>query len=751
MGLILFLTQSCSSTRSLSTDQKALVRNHFDIQTDDKRIKKGDIKKEILTLVKQSPQKKNPLNPRTWGKPLTIYDQVLTRETAEAIEKYLRNRKGFYQARVTYGEASEGRRMAVTYIIILNERSYVGEVSYDSDDPALMSILESNIEERRVKSGDPLDAKLFELERARIINLFTEQGYANFNGNYIEFQGDSSNSNIDVTFKIYNPLEKTRHPRYKIGDINIFTEHILSQNPLVGLKDTLNGISYLAKSNRFVVEPRMISNVISLRNGNTYKKSLEAKTNRNLSRLSPYRFAVIDPYVSGDSLYNYNIFLTPRDHKWVFDMGANLFYSSISQIGRNLFGFSGNVGFTNRNYQHRAIRHNIALEGTFEFEFPSLTEVDANSISTQLNNTFDVPKVVDVFRITNVLHRLKLIDDETFNTLDQNGTTEIKFGIGLTSILDFYVLNSFNASWSYNFQPNPRLRFIVQQIGINVLDIDVKDRFQQEILANNPLLAESFTDNLFTGFLFRELSIFKQTRERDDGIRLSFIGNFELSGFENFVVNKLVNAVSSYDDNWKLGGIEFGNFFRTSADIRFYKQFSPRTTFAARFNTAIAVPYGGSDVHFVKQYFVGGPNSIRGWQLRELGPGGYSERLLNPVENQSFFQSGEFKLEFSTELRFDVFWLLEGAIFLDGGNVWLIRDDPIRPGGKISSNFMRQLALSVGYGFRLDFDYFLFRFDIGYKLRNPFPDPETGSHFVLTNGRWNGVLGNVNFAINYPF
>ena len=416
--MIIFLTQGCSSTRSLSTDQKALIRNHFDIRTEDKRVNRSDLKKEILTLVKQSPQKKNPLNPRTWGKPLTIYDQILTQETAEAIEKYLQNRKGFYQARVTYGEKSEGRRMAVTYIIILNQRSYVGNVTYDSDDENLMQILSDNMEEKRVKSGDPLDAKLFELERARITNLFTEQGYANFNGNYVEFQGDSSNAEIDVTFKIYNPLEQAKHPRYKIGDINIYTEHILSPNPLVGFRDTLNGINYMAKSEQFVVEPEMISNVISLQNGNTYKKSSEAKTNRNLSRLSPYRFAVIDPYVSGDSLYNYNIFLTPRDHKWVFDMGANLFYSSISQIGRNLFGFSGNLGFTNRNYRNRAIRHSIGLEGTFEFEIPSLTNVDANSISTQLNNTFDVPKVVDIFRITNVLNKLNLIDDETMSTLD---------------------------------------------------------------------------------------------------------------------------------------------------------------------------------------------------------------------------------------------------------------------------------------------------------------------------------------------
>ena len=147
----------------------------------------------------------------------------------------------------------------------------------------------------------------------------------------------------------------------------------------------------------------------------------------------------------------------------------------------------------------------------------------------------------------------------------------------------------------------------------------------------------------------------------------------------------------------------------------------------------------------------GGPNSLRGWQLRELGPGSYSDRILDPILGQPFFQTGDFKLEFNFEYRFDLFWFWEGAVFLDMGNVWTIKNDSERIGSKLTSRFLDEMAMSTGWGLRADFDYFILRLDFGYKLRNPFPDPETNSHYILTNGKYNGILGNVNFAINYPF
>ncbi len=722
--------------------------------TEDSRVAKAQIKKDIASLIKQSPVKKNVLNPRTYGKPLTIFDETLTRESAESIEQFLRNKKGFYHAQVVYRLKMDGRKVAVTYVLDLDYRYYINSLKYKCQDPVLCEIVKPEELSEGMKPGDPLDAKFFDVERVRIVNLLKDQGYANFNTNFIEVRGDSSKHAVDVTIYIFNPPGQPRHPRFTIGDINIFTEHVPSTHPSYIKTDTIENQIYFAKSDKFVVRPKNISNVLTLKKGEIFKKTDEAKSNRNLSRLSPYRFVVMDPYLdsANDSVYNYNIYLQPHRHKWVLDMGANFFYSTISQIGRNLFGFTGNIGIQDRNFRKSATRYTLGLEGTFEFEISDFPKISANSLSSQLNNTFEIPRIIDIFKVTNVLNKVGLINDNTMANIDENGTTEIEIGLGLTSILDFYTLNTFNASWSYDFQPSPRLRYNIRQIGLNIVYTDIKPRFEEEILVNNPLLRESFSDNLFTGFIFRELSIFKRTRETRSGSHFTFIGNFEVSGLENFLVNRLVNGLTNYDEWWQLSNLEFAEFIRTEGDVRFYKKVRPRSSFASRINVALAVPYGNeTSIPYIKQYFVGGPNSIRGWQLRELGPGGYSETLLNPRENQPFFQTGDLKIEFSAEYRFDLFWLLEAAVFLDGGNVWTLKSDDGRPNSKISSALFDQFALSTGWGLRWDFDYFLFRFDFGYKLRNPFPDPETGSHFVLTDGRWNGILGNINFAINYPF
>ncbi len=753
--LIAFLS-SCSSTKHLSEEDLILERVVYNIQTSDNKVKKINVKEELINLVKQKPVKKSYLNPRTWNKPLTIYNKNSTIESSESFEKFLRNREGFYQAQVGYKEKIEGRNVTVVYDIDLGRRYYIRSVEHIYEDSALQAIMTTYMEDTKILVGAPLEARSFENEKARIVSILKNEGYANFNGNYIVFNADSSDYQVDAMLYVYNPVNQTNHTKYEIGNINVFTEHNKSVEPRYDRVDTIDHIRYYAKTDRFLVRPQSIHDVIALDKGDKFEKSRESKMNLNLSRLSPYRFAVLDSYVdsTANDVFNYNIFLSPHQNKWIMDSGLNLFYSSISNnAGQNLFGFSGNLGFQNRNFRNRAIRHSVGLEGTLEFnlpEFPSLNQVLTNTLSIQVSNKFDIPKVLDVFRITRFLNRFNIISNESLDNIGANGTTTIDMSAGYTSILNFYDLLNLNASWAYNFQPNPRLKYTIRQIGINMISTDVDPTFRSDILDDFPLLARSFDNYLFTGFLFRELSIFKQTKETKGGSHFLLIGNFELSGFENFLLNKLTNALTPYNDNWKIGSLEFAEFIRLEGDFRYYKKVKDRSSFAARFNAAIAIPYGDiSSIPYIKQYYVGGPNSLRGWQLRELGPGTYLGERRN---NTAFFQAGDLKLEFSAEYRFDLFWYLEGAVFLDGGNIWLLRNDGSREGATFSSNFLDEIALSTGWGIRLDFDYFIFRFDFGYKLRNPFPDPETGSHFVLTNGNYNSSrFGNINFAINYPF
>ena len=748
---ILPFLASCGSTKNLQLDQFALVKNRFILNTSDKRVDKSKIVDDIKGLIKQTPVRKNVLNPRTYGTPLTIYDRVATEESLDAVVKYLRNRRGFYHAHASFDEKYDGRKVEVTYTINLEQRYYIGSVEIEARDTSLLRLFQSHQSDSKLQAGEPLDSRVFDEEEIRLITLAKNNGYANFSRTFVEFRGDSSQVNVPVKIFIYSPLDTSDHQKFHIGEVNVYTEHIPSANPAFSSIDTLKFQNYFAGDTTFMVGARALEQSISVKSGDLYSRENEFLTNRKLSRLSPYRFVNIRSSVSplSDTLYDYNIFLTPHDNKWVFDMGANLFYSllgptSISE--RDLFGVAGNIGFENRNFKRRAISHRFGLEGTFEFQIPTFTP---NTISIQANNSFNIPRVVDPWKMSKFFNAIGLLTDRSYNNLNLFTNTEIDFSLGITDIINAYSLNTLNASWAFNFQPDEYNRYIYTQMGINVLDTNIDPIFQQEILDQNRLIDLSFKDYLFTGFLIKELNIFKRTKENLSGNYFAFLVDFEMSGFENWVMNRLVNAVSNYNDRWKLAGLEFSEFLRFNADVRFYQKVTERSNFAARLNAAIAIPYGDDEVvPFVKSFFVGGPNSLRGWQLRELGPGSYSNQILNPIMNQPFFQVGDFKLELNAEYRFDLFWFWEGALFVDAGNVWTLKNDIERPGSKLTSSFLNELAISAGWGLRADFDYFILRLDFGYKLRSPFVFPDTNTRWIFNE---NGVLGNVNFAINYPF
>ncbi len=747
----LLIFTSCSGLKNLPKEELALTKSTLRLITTDTRVNKGAIRSDLAGLVKQQPVKKNPLNPRTYGKPLTVYNPNLTRQTAETMQQYLRNNRGFYHCTVGFREVIKGRKIELTYDIDLGPRAYISTLTYESEDERLLALITPESEDSIIKIGFPLDAQLFDRERTRIVEAIKNNGYAEFNANYVEYRGDSTAAGVDVSFFLYGPIIGTQHKRFTIGEVNVFTEHLASGSPSFALRDSIESLHYFARSDQFIVDPLVIHRAISLRPGSIYKKSDEFQTTRNVYRLSPYRLVTIDPFLKNpdDSLYNYNIFMTTRDNKWAFDMGVNFFYSNFNQISdQDLIGFNGSVGMQNRNFKNKAIRHSFGIDGTFELNISNLS---ANSVSLQFNNRFEVPKIVKFFDISGLLKFFGFLDETSISEYKQITNTDIDFNFGHTSILNFYNLRDVNTSFAYTYQPNNRNRFVYKPLGISVLDTDIKARFRDEILSNNILLAKSFDDYLLTGFLIRELSYFKQI-DYGKKTSLSIIGNFEASGLENYFINKSINLVSSYKEKWKLYGLNFAEFIRVEADLRYNTKIKDRSTFAARMNAAVAVPFtGGVEVPFVKQYFVGGPNSIRGWQLRELGPGAHSLAMLNPRPGQPFFQTGEVKFEMNAEYRFDLFWFWEGALFIDAGNVWTLKDDVSRPGAQISTSMFDQMAMSIGWGLRADFDYFLLRFDFGYKLRNPFPDPETGERFILTNGFYNGTLGNINFAINYPF
>ena len=657
-------------------------------------------------------------------------------------------------------EETKNKKTKIEYIINPKQRYKVNSLEYFGDDEDVLKEIKGLGEKSLVKAGDYIDADQFDLELTRLSLAMQNKGYANFATNFLSIKGDSSlnNHGVDVFLELLPPLPDSFHQKYTVGDVNIFTDYHIDQDTSKLERDSLNNSFYYRQADNFLVKPRALDNALFLRPGNIYSRDARTKTRQKLSTLGTYRFVTMNARLDEvhDSIINYDIFLTPFQKKWVADFGWDFFISSVSQtsVGNNeVFGFSLNNQLKNRNFLGGAEQFTISSQGALEVQFSSADNIFfINSASFGMNAALEIPRQRNLLGVKPLINTIGFVSDKNFQKFRENSTTTISAGFSYTNLVDNFTRSSINATFSHNFRPNSTSRFVIRQLGLEYNDYELSPNFATRI-NNNQLLLRSFDDNLLTGVFFRDITYIYTQPVNAEGNSSAFIANFEISGGETYLANELYNWASGSNNDWRLNNnIEFAKYFRLDLDQRFYEFFSDKHSFAARAYAGIIIPFGSSEAApFFKQFSVGGPNSLRGWDQKELRPGAYTGIELAPGEAQAFFQTGDIKLEVNVEYRFDLFYVFEGAFFVDAGNVWTLKEDTERAGAKISSEFVDEIAISAGYGLRFDFTYFNIRFDFGYKLRNPFPFENEERHWY----KWDEIraqnFGNFQVAVNYPF
>jgi len=780
--ILTLFSSSCNTSKYLNEGETFLHKNEITLKSESKIDNKFILKTNLKNLIQQKPNGSFALIPReyiyyknsepgdsSWYNRFflkyiaelpAIYDSSRTKLAAEAMQNYLINKKGYYNATVDYKEKVKFPKTKVEYIVNPRERYKINSLEYFGDDTEVVDAMKSMRDNSLIKPGDYIDAAEFDLELTRLSLALQNKGYANFATNFLSIKGDSSLNNhaVDIFLELLPPLPDSFHQKFTVGEINIFTDFHIDQDTSKLDVQLWNDTYYHKQAENFLVRPKAIENAIFLKPGSIYNRDARTKTRRKLSELGTYRFVTMNARLDEvhDSIINYDILLTPFQKKWVADFGWDFFVSTVSQTsdGNNeVLGFSLNNQFKNRNFLGGAEQFTISSQGALELLFNSSDDISfVRSASVGMNAALEIPRQRNLLGAKPLINVLGLISDNNFRKFKENTTSTISAGFNYTDLVDNFTRASINATYSHNFKPNSTSRFVIRQLGLEYNDYELSPGFEKRI-NNNPLLLRSFDDNLLTGLFFRDVTYIFTKPVNAEGNSFAFISNFEWSGMETFITNRLYNLVSGSDSDWRLNNnIEFAKYFRLELEPRFYEFFSDNHSFAARAYAGIIVPFGGSEAApFFKQFSVGGPNSMRGWDQQELGPGSYSELLLNPIEGQTFFQTGDIKLEVNLEYRFDLFYVVEGAFFLDAGNVWTLKENTERPGASISSNFMDEIAVSAGYGIRFDFTYFNIRFDFGYKLRNPFPFADSDRYWYNWDEIKSQNFGNFQVAVNYPF
>ncbi len=689
---------------------------------------------------------------RKRGDPPVILDSSLIAGTTRNMTLLLHQR-GYWNGVVDFNVRTDQRRSRVNYIVDPMRRWTVASLTYVCKDSTVQNILDSLKEQSLLAPGQPVDVDLYEAERTRITRALQNLGYANFYKNYIsEPIVDTSNYTMDLEIEVTNPQDGGGHVKYSIGTITVMPDP--AQNAIVHGDTTVDGIKFLYTGERPKVRPEIIARNVYLNSGELYTRDAYDKTQRQLGRLEIYRFISLKPELDpGDSTrLNYTLSLT-RNKRMEIGGDIELNYSTLAST-RSLMGFGGNLSYRNRNIFRGAELFSTNIEAGVEINLGKEASSKINSANFNVQNNLLVPKFIDPTGFYSFLNRIRigkngLIGDKIFNWLSE-GNTNVSLGYQYLSLVTLYDYHSLTASLGFDVQPDARRRLQLNHIGLDFFSPTIKEDFPSD----NPFLLESFRKQLFSGFLFRDYRFSYTGVARPRGVSIRVEHAAEVSGLEILGINSLYNTLSNSSGGFQLGKdnpLAFSQFAKMEFDTRLYYNITSNKQFAFRISTGLAFPYGpfSSQVPYIKQFYVGGPSSIRAWQIRELGPGGYED--LNVQTNQPFYQTGDVKLELSAEYRFDIVWRFKGALFVDAGNVWTLRDDDQRPGAVISKHILDQMAVGTGLGTRIDFTYFLIRLDFGYKLRNPYPD-ELGKYWLFDNfKKFSFKQFTTNFAIGYPF
>ena len=768
----------------MQEEEVFLAKNDLQFQFEDKIKKKRKLKAELLNITKQKPNTKFFLINRRWfyykskkkekkssrkliAEYPSIYSEALAQETAESMKFYLAQ-KGYYNAKVSYETEIKHKHAYVTYIVQPDDLFTVDTIQFISRDSNIQEILQEISPQTVFQKGQPVSNELYEAEKIRIRDHLRDVGYRDFYPNFIDQLGtytdSSATKELALSLEVFPVNDTTNHKTYIVGDIYVYPFYDLQGNSHLEKDTIIDNIHFMLSDDENArIKPDVIASRIFLKKGALYSQTNYNKTIRNLGELGIFKFANLNEKILDDSTsaINFSIFLPANQRR---SIGGNLEYrntsfSETSLAGDNFHGIEASLSYQDRN----ALGGSELFNANIGFGIQFGGRGTENLINTyDINPQFDlsIPKFRDLFGFVKLLNNIGVFSDKFYNSLLENANTRLSLGLNWSQRREFWGYFSTDLSLGYEIQNNPDRRYYVKQLGLNIFQPNVGTR-GIEIFEQNPFLERTFNrQQLFTGVFIRDFGFSFAGRNPSRNTAWRLFLNSEISGAEALLVNTIANQFRTENkETFQLAGLDFAQFGRLDIDGSYYKYFSPTRSLAFRLNLGIAFPFGTSnDVPYVKQFLAGGPNSVRAWRIRELGPGSYQDPITFPEyrENQQpFYQTGDFKIIFNTEYRFLFFkfygfdW--EGAVFLDGGNVWTLQEDPDRPGSGLSSRFLQQIALGTGAGLRINFEYFILRFDLGYKLRNPFPNPE-GTYWAIQEFREFGLRGiNYNLAVGYAF
>lgn len=761
----LLLLVACSSTRHVPQGQYLLDKASITIEGDSTR---GVQSSSLRNYLRQTPNHKalgltrlqlgiynmSGRDSSRWfnrwarrlGEAPVIYDEDLTDQSARQLRQAMINR-GYTGVKVQVDTVLDDRhrKARVNYRVTPGAPHILRSVNYNVADTALQRILLSDSASVTLRPGGFFDRNELEAERVRITTLLRNKGYYSFGRENITFVADTAahSQDVDLELVVNNPPAASsdtlaaRHRRYIINKVFINTE---ADAPASMPLDTIykQGYYIIYGPSRYL-RPSILFEKCYINSGQPYSITSVDRTYEALSQLGILKYVNISFTPAGvndlgEVLLNADIKLSrTRNQTVIFELeGTN---------SEGDLGVGAGITYQHRNLAKHSELLTVKVRGSYESLSGNLEGLINNRYTeagAEVGITF--PKFEAPILRRSYRQRVKASTEfnVTFNHQERPEYTRIIAGAGM--------------KYKWANRANTRRRtFDLIDVNFVYLPKSTID-FINTIAPTNPLLRYSYEDHFIMrmGYTFYKTNRppqFNAVRgsNRNPGNIYTFRMQAEMAGNLLYAISSLA-GMRRHDGAYKIFGIQYAQYVKGSAGYTYNHYFNGRNSLSLHADGGIAIPYGNSSmVPFEKRFYAGGANGVRGWGVRTLGPGRYDSR--NSVSD-FINQCGDISLFMSMEYRSKLFWVLEGALFVDAGNIWTIRNYETQPGGVFHFNsFYKEIALGYGAGVRLDFTYFLLRLDLGMKAHNPAENQEP---WPLVNPSWKRDA-TIHFSVGYPF
>ncbi|GAB3737369.1 BamA/TamA family outer membrane protein [Spirosoma lituiforme] len=659
--------------------------------------------------------------------------------------------QGYFGSNATGRLAEQGYKARGVYDVEVKQRFYIDSTGVLVDSTPVRKALLASARRTVIKKGDPYLFDNIKLERERISQAIKQRGFYYFLPDYIAViaDNDTARHRTKLYFAIKPDMPEAAGVPYSIRDVYIYSNYNLSTarndtNKREAFK-TDEQFRVVDSTHRF--DPKLFRDIVTVRPGQLYNSRMQDLTLSRFINVGAFKFVRnrFDPDQQGDSaVLDVHYYLTPYPAKAI-----RLELDGTSR-SNNFNGTQVILSWRNRNALGRAELLTINANAGIEFQVGAAGEGITN-YRYGLDGNLSFPRLVSPFR---------------FKYDQRQALPKTNLTLGYQTILrgGLYRINSAQTTFGYAWRQNRQIEHVFQPFNVNYIFVplsQVGDRVY-EILqdtAVSEIVKRQYSTTVFQSdqLILSSLYTFNFNSPVRSLLPTSFrlTANAEIAG--NLASLFFRKPLENYNRNG-IFGVPYAQFLRLDVDGRLYRRLTSKITWANRLFAGVGVPYGNSkgyQIPFTKQYFVGGSNSIRAFRPRAIGPGLFTR---DTIRNLPIFQDGggDIKLEANTELRLKFTKYLEGAVFVDAGNVWTYYDLATFDGNveQFSSNFYKQIAIGTGVGIRVDLSYFLIRLDIATPLRKPYKTD--GSEWVIDkmafgSSDWRKQNLVFNIGVGYPF